>query len=196
MVPEETAIAKSKSPGAFTWDDSNDAMPWLMVLLKMLSGASSLCLTSFQEVLQDDVLPLAEPIITSDGQACSIALVDYLTTFTTGGNLGVMEMQSVVTELLRHFEFSVLKGAPELQHGPVVLPSIPWFWGKQKKDHSHIRKGSKNRPQINVPLLTISDNDLHSSAPWLYRQLPTWFHSDKKYIEITKQIKSKTVRTC
>ncbi|KAK0471983.1 hypothetical protein IW261DRAFT_1424597 [Armillaria novae-zelandiae] len=127
MVPEEMAIAKSKSPGAFTWDNSNDAMPWLTLLLKTLSGAISLRLTSFQEVSRDDVLPLAEPIIASDGEACSIAIVDYLATFTAGAG----------NHMCLGWRFGVLKGAPELQHGPVVLLSIPWFWGKQKKDHRY-----------------------------------------------------------
>ncbi len=41
-----------------------------------------------------------------------------------------MEMQSVVTELLSNFEFSIPKGAPELQHGPANLILIPIVPGK------------------------------------------------------------------
>ncbi len=36
-----------------------------------------------------------------------------------------MEVQSVVTELLNNFEFSIPKGAPELQHGPGGFGLIP-----------------------------------------------------------------------
>lgn len=39
-----------------------------------------------------------------------------------------MELQSVVTELLSNFEFSIPKGAPKLQHGPAgvtITPIVP-----------------------------------------------------------------------
>ena len=41
-----------------------------------------------------------------------------------------MEMQSVVTELLSNFEFSIPKGAPELQHGPTDHALIAIVPGK------------------------------------------------------------------
>ncbi len=41
-----------------------------------------------------------------------------------------MEVQSVVTELLNNFEFSIPKGAPELQHGPGGFGLIPIVPGK------------------------------------------------------------------
>ncbi len=41
-----------------------------------------------------------------------------------------MEMQSVVTELLSNFEFSIPKGAPELQHGPADHTLIAIVPGK------------------------------------------------------------------
>ncbi len=39
-------------------------------------------------------------------------------------------MQSVVTELLSNFEFSIPKGAPELQHGPADPALVPIVPGK------------------------------------------------------------------
>ncbi|KAK0186090.1 cytochrome P450 [Armillaria mellea] len=160
---------QTKAPGALTWADY-DAMAWLKEVLRYHPLAYGL----FREAAQDDVLPLAEPIITSDGQSCSkipiskgqiifasvytynrrvqsewnprrfledrgikqesLGAYANVMTFSAGirGCLGwrfaVMELQSVVAELLSNFEFSVPKGAPELQHGPagiVLIPTVP-----------------------------------------------------------------------
>ncbi|KAK0229198.1 cytochrome P450 [Armillaria nabsnona] len=178
-VREEIAIAKSKAPGALTWGDY-DAMAWLNAVIKEVLRYHPLAYGLFREASQDDVLPLVEPIITSDGQSCSeipiskgqiifasvytynrlpsvwgddaaewnprrfledrgikkesLGAYANLMTFSAGirGCLGwrfaVMELQSVVTELLSNFEFSIPKGAPELQHGPagiVLIPIVP-----------------------------------------------------------------------
>jgi len=178
-VREEIAIAKSKAPVALTWEDY-DAMAWLNAVIKEVLRFHPLVFVLFREASQDDVLPLAVPIITSDGQSCSeipiskgqvisASLYTYnrlpsvwgddaeewnpcrfledrgikqeplgtyanLTTFSAGirGCIGwrfaIMEMQSVVTELLNNFEFSIPKGAPELQHSPggiVLIPIVP-----------------------------------------------------------------------
>ena len=45
----------------------------------------------------------------------------------------VMELQSVVTELLSNFEFSMPKGAPKLQHGPAGLTVSPIVPGKAEE---------------------------------------------------------------
>ncbi|PBK86217.1 cytochrome P450 [Armillaria gallica] len=183
-VREEIAITKSNAPGVLTWDDY-DAMVWLNAVIKEVLRYHPLFHGLLREASQDDVLPLAEPIITSDGQSCSeipiskgqvifasvytynrrvhlpsvwgddaaewnpcrfledrgiqqesLGAYANLMTFSGGirGCLGwrfaVMEMQSVVTELLSNFEFSIPKGAPELQHGPADLVLIPIVPGK------------------------------------------------------------------
>ncbi|PBK83843.1 cytochrome P450 [Armillaria gallica] len=183
-VREEIAIAKSKAPGALTLEDY-DAMAWLNAVIKEVLRYHPLVSVLFREASQDDVLPLAVPIITSDGQSCSeipiskgqvicASLYTYnrrvylppvwgddaekwnpcrfledrgikheslgayanLMTFSAGirGCIGwrftVMEAQSVVTELLNNFEFSIPKGAPELQHGPAGFGLIPIVPGK------------------------------------------------------------------
>ncbi|KAK0214208.1 cytochrome P450 [Armillaria fumosa] len=178
---EEIAITKSKSAGVLTWDDY-DAMAWLNAVIKEVLRYHALGYGLFREASQDDVLPLAEPIITSDGQSCSeipiskgqiifASIYTYnrlpsvwgddtaewnpyrfledrgnkreslgpyanLMTFGTGvrGCLGwrfaVMEMQSVIAELLSNFEFSIPKGAPELQDAPAGIALIPLVPGK------------------------------------------------------------------
>ncbi|KAK0218533.1 cytochrome P450 [Armillaria nabsnona] len=178
-VREEIAIAKSKAPGALTWEDY-DAMAWLNAVIKEVLRYHPLAFVLSREASQDDVLPLAEPIITSDGQSCSeipiskgqvicasvytynrlpsvwgddaaewnpclfledrgikqqsLGTYANLMTFSGGirGCIGwrfaIMEVQSVVTELLNNFEFSIPKGAPELQHGPAgdgLIPIVP-----------------------------------------------------------------------
>ncbi|PBK86305.1 cytochrome P450 [Armillaria gallica] len=179
-VREEISIARSKAPGALTWDDY-DAMAWLNAVIKEVLRYHPLVYSLLREASQDDVLPLAEPIITSDGQSCSEipiskgqviyasvytynclpsvwgddaaewnprrfledrgmkqeSLGAYANLMTFGGGIrgcigwrfAVMEMQSVVTELLSNFEFNIPKGAPELQHGPVdptfFIPIVP-----------------------------------------------------------------------
>ncbi|KAK0478004.1 hypothetical protein EDD18DRAFT_1114482 [Armillaria luteobubalina] len=77
---EETTIVKSKAPGALTWDDY-DSMAWLNTVIKV--GYRSIIFWDevlqyhpsasgfFHEASQDNVLPLVEPIITSDGKSCS-----------------------------------------------------------------------------------------------------------------------------
>ncbi|KAK0227670.1 cytochrome P450 [Armillaria fumosa] len=183
-VREEIAIAKSKAPGALTWADY-DAMAWLNAVIKEVLRYHPLAYGLFRAAAQDDVLPLAEPIITSDGQPCSeipiskgqiifasvytynrlpsvwgddaaewnprrfledrgikrdfLGAYANLMTFSAGirGCLGwrfaVMELQSVVTELLSNFEFNIPKGAPELQHGPAGIVLIPIVPGKAKE---------------------------------------------------------------
>ncbi|KAK0214207.1 cytochrome P450 [Armillaria fumosa] len=180
-VREEIAIAKSKAPGALTWDDY-DAMAWLNAVIKEVLRCHPVASGLFREASQDGVLPLAEPIITSDGQSCSeipiskgqvifasvytynrlpsvwgddaaewnprrfledrgikresLGTYANLMTFSSGvrGCLGwrfaVMAVQSVVAELLSNFEFSIPKGAPELQHGPAGAALIPVVRGK------------------------------------------------------------------
>ncbi len=49
-----------------------------------------------------------------------------------------MEVQSVVTELLNNFEFSIPKGAPELQYGPAGDGLIPSFRGRRMKDRRYL----------------------------------------------------------
>ncbi|KAK0207538.1 cytochrome P450 [Armillaria fumosa] len=175
-VREEIVIAKSKSPGALTWDDY-DAMAWLNAVIKEVLRYHALGYGLFREASQDDVLPLAEPIITSDGQSCSeipiskgqiifasvlpsvwgddaaewnpcrfledrgikqesLGTYTNLMTFGAGvtGCLGwrfaIMELQSVVVELLSNFEFGIPKGAPELQDSPAGIALIPLVPGK------------------------------------------------------------------
>ncbi|PBK83826.1 cytochrome P450 [Armillaria gallica] len=175
-VCKEIAIAKSNAPGVLTWDDYN-AMVWLNTVITEVLWYHPLMYGLLREASQDDVLLLAEPIITSDGQSCSEIPIskgqvisasvytynrrvqsDYiqgslnprrfledrgmkqeslgayanLMSFSGGirSCIGIMEMQSVVTELLNNFEFSIPKGAPELQHGPADPVLIPIVLGK------------------------------------------------------------------
>ncbi|PBK86323.1 PAH-inducible cytochrome P450 monooxygenase PC-PAH 4 [Armillaria gallica] len=193
-VREEIAIAKSKVPGALTWEDY-DAMAWLNAVIKEVLRYHPLVFVLFREASQDDVLPLAVPIITSDGQSCSEipiskgqvicasvytynrrvymppvwgddaekwnpcrfledrgikqeSLGAYANLYAPVSGAkhrqtyqfirpslfnSVMEVQSVVTELLDNFEFSIPKGAPELQHGPGDVGLIPIVPGKANK---------------------------------------------------------------
>ncbi|PBL04552.1 PAH-inducible cytochrome P450 monooxygenase PC-PAH 1 [Armillaria gallica] len=180
-VREEIAIAKFKAPGVLTWDDY-DAMAWLNAVIKEVLRYHPLAFVLFREASRDDVLPLAEPIITSDGQLCSAipiskgqvigasvytynrlpsvwgddaaewnpcrfledrgikqeSLRTYANLMTFGAGIrgcigwrfAVMEVQSVVTELLNNFSFSIPKGAPELQYGPAGDGLIPLVPGK------------------------------------------------------------------
>ncbi|KAK0473875.1 cytochrome P450 [Armillaria novae-zelandiae] len=86
-----------------------------------------------------------------DGKQISLGVYANLLTFSAGvrGCIGwrfaVMELQSVITELLSNFEFSMPKGAPKLQHGPAGLTLAPIVPGKAEEG-----------PQI--PLLVTSLN--------------------------------------
>ncbi|KAG7453207.1 cytochrome P450 [Guyanagaster necrorhizus] len=183
-IREEIAIAKANAPRSLTSSDY-DSMPWLNATIKEVLRYHPLAYGLFRESAQDDILPLAEPIITSNGDACSeiptskgqvifasvytynrlpsvwgddaaewnprrflgdrgikqesLGVYANLLTFSAGirGCLGwrfaVMELQSVVTELLSNFEFSISKGAPELQHGPAGFVLIPIVPGKAKE---------------------------------------------------------------
>ncbi|KAK0470685.1 cytochrome P450 [Armillaria novae-zelandiae] len=183
-VREEIAIAKSKSPGALTWDDY-DAMTWLNAAIKESLRYHPIGYGVFREASEDHILPLAEPIITSDGKSCSEIPISKgqiifgsvytynrrvqlpsvwgddaaewnpfrfiedrgykeeflgpyanLMTFGAGarGCLGwrfsVMELQSVLAELLSNFEFSIPEGVPELQDVPAGIALIPIVPGK------------------------------------------------------------------
>ncbi len=44
-----------------------------------------------------------------------------------------MELQSVVTELLDNFEFTMPKGASKLQHGPAGIGLTPLVVGKAEE---------------------------------------------------------------
>ncbi|KAK0455308.1 cytochrome P450 [Desarmillaria tabescens] len=178
-IHKEIAQTKAKALGVLTSNDY-DSMPWLNASIKEALRLHPLAYSLFRMAGQDDVLPLAEPVITSDGKLCSeipvskgqvvaasvytynrlpsvwgsdadkwnpprffedrttkqayLGVYANLLTFSGGirGCIGwrfaVMELQSVVTELLDNFEFSIPKGMPDLQHGPanfVLTPIIP-----------------------------------------------------------------------
>ncbi|KAK0227612.1 cytochrome P450 [Armillaria fumosa] len=183
-IREEIAQTKANAAEAFTSNDY-DSMIWLNACIKEALRLHPLVYCLFREPAQDDILPLAEPIITSDGKSCSqipirkgqiittsiysynrlpsvwgddaedwnpnrfldgrdgkqISLGVYanLLTFSAGvrGCIGwrfaVMELQSVVTELLSNFEFSIPKGAPKLQHGPAGVTLSPIVPGKEEE---------------------------------------------------------------
>ncbi|PBK70153.1 cytochrome P450 [Armillaria solidipes] len=183
-IREEIARTKADAAGALTSDDY-DSMVWLNACIKEVLRFHPLVYGLFRESAQDDILPLAEPITTSDGKLCSqipirkgqvvmasiysynrlpsvwgddaeewnpsrfldgrdgkqISLGVYanLLTFSAGirGCIGwrfsVMELQSVVTELLSNFEFSMPKGAPKLQHGLAGTTLSPIVPGKAKE---------------------------------------------------------------
>ncbi|KAK0494158.1 cytochrome P450 [Armillaria luteobubalina] len=67
---QEIVIAKSKSPGALT-SDGYDTMAWLNAVIKEGLRYHPLAYSILREASQDHVLPLAEPIITSNGQSLS-----------------------------------------------------------------------------------------------------------------------------
>ncbi|KAK0455304.1 cytochrome P450 [Desarmillaria tabescens] len=198
-VREEIAMTKLNAPGPLTSGNYN-SMPLLNAVIKEVLRYHPLVHGLYREPAQDDVLPLAEPIIMSDGKACSQvpiakgqlltgnipvfrlfggddagewnprrfledrgkkqeslgvyanlmtsvrtilpylrSFIDYLATTGAGirGCIGwrfaVMELQSVVTELLSNFEFSIPRGAPDIQHCPVGFATIPIALGKAKE---------------------------------------------------------------
>ncbi|KAK0430809.1 cytochrome P450 [Armillaria borealis] len=162
----EISQTKLNAPGALTSNDY-DSMLWLNACIKETLRLHPLAHCLFRESAQDDVLPLSEPIITSDGKSysqipipkgqvvlasiysynrlpsvwgddaeewnpnrfldgrdtkqTSLGVYANLLTFSAGirGCIGwrfaVMELQSVVTELLNNFEFSMPKGVSRLQ---------------------------------------------------------------------------------
>ncbi|KAK0478013.1 cytochrome P450 [Armillaria luteobubalina] len=67
---QEIVIAKSKSPGALTWDDY-DTMAWMNAVIKEGLRYHPIANGLLREASQDHVLPLAEPVLTSDGRWCS-----------------------------------------------------------------------------------------------------------------------------
>ncbi|KAK0472202.1 cytochrome P450 [Armillaria novae-zelandiae] len=183
-VREEIATAKSKAPGALTWDDY-DAMSWLNAAIKEVLRCHPVASGLLREASEDEVLPLAERIITSDGEPCSEIPIskgqvifasvytynrlpsvwgddaaewnpgrfledremkqEYLGTYANlmtfsggvrgclGWRFAVMAVQSVITELLSNFEFSIPQGAPELHHGPAGAALIPIVPGKENE---------------------------------------------------------------
>ncbi|KAK0229262.1 cytochrome P450 [Armillaria nabsnona] len=180
----EISQAKLNAPGALTSNDY-DSMLWLNACIKETLRLHPLAHCLFREPAQDDILPLAEPIITSDGKSCSqipipkgqivlasiytynrlpsvwgddaeewnpnrfldgrdtkqtsLGVYANLLTFSAGirGCIGwrfaVMELQSVVTELLSNFEFSMPKGVSRLQHSPAGIALIPIVPGKAEE---------------------------------------------------------------
>ncbi|KAK0207525.1 cytochrome P450 [Armillaria fumosa] len=175
-VREEIAIAKSKALGALAWDDY-DGMAWLNAVIKEGLRYHPFPHSVLREASQDDILPLAERIITSDGQSCSeipiskgqiifvsvlpsvwgddaaewnpcrfledrgikqesLGTYANLMTFSAGTHVclgwrfAIMELQSVIVELLSNFEFSIPKGAPELQDAPASTTLVPIVPGK------------------------------------------------------------------
>ncbi|KAK0470688.1 cytochrome P450 [Armillaria novae-zelandiae] len=173
-----------KAPGALAWDDY-DAMSWLNAAIKEVLRCHPVASGLLREASKDEVLPLAERIITSDGEPCSEIPIskgqvifasvytynrlpsvwgddaaewnlcrfledremkqEYLGTYANlmtfsggvrgclGWRFAVMAVQSVVTELLSNFEFSVPQGAPELHHGPAGAALIPIVPGKENE---------------------------------------------------------------
>ncbi|KAK0504462.1 cytochrome P450 [Armillaria luteobubalina] len=180
-IREEIARTKSNAQGALT-SNEYDSMVWLNACIKEALRFHPLAHALYRKSSQDDILPLAEPITTSNGKICSeihipkgqtimASIYTYnrlpsvwgedaeewnphrfldsrdikqtslgayanLMTFSAGirGCIGwrfsVMELQSVVTELLDNFEFSMPKGAPKLQHGPAGTALTPLVPGK------------------------------------------------------------------
>ncbi|PBK92245.1 cytochrome P450 [Armillaria gallica] len=177
----EISQAKSNAPGALTSNDY-DSMLWLNACIKETLRLHPLAHCLFREPAQDDILPLSEPVIISDGKSCSqipipkgqivlasiytynrfwgddaekwnpnrfldgrdtkqtsLGVYANLLTFSAGirGCVGwrfaVMELQSVVTELLSNFEFSMPKGVSRLQHSPAGIALIPIVPGKAEE---------------------------------------------------------------
>ncbi|KAK0457464.1 cytochrome P450 [Desarmillaria tabescens] len=183
-IRAEITQIKSNTSGALTSNDY-DSMVWLNACIKEALRLHPLVYALSRESAQDDVLPLAEPITTSDGKLCSqipiskgqvimasvytynrlpsvwgndaeewnpgrfvdgrgikqtsLGVYANLMTFSAGirGCIGwrfaVMELQSVVTELLDNFEFSMPNGASKLQHGPVGAGLTPIVPGKAEE---------------------------------------------------------------
>ncbi|KAK0202222.1 cytochrome P450 [Desarmillaria ectypa] len=183
-IREEIARTKSNTLGALTSNDY-DSMVWLNACIKEALRLHPLLYSLFRESAQDDVLPLTEPITTSDGKLCSqipiskgqvvmasvytynrlpsvwgndaeewnprrfldshdikkTSLEVYANLLTSsagirgciGWRFAVMELQSVVTELLDNFEFTMPKGASELQHGPAGIVLSPIVPGKAEE---------------------------------------------------------------
>ncbi|KAK0438185.1 cytochrome P450 [Desarmillaria tabescens] len=184
-IREEIAQTKLNASGALTSNDY-DSMLWLNACIKETLRLHSPGHSLFRQAAQDDVLPLSEPITTSDGQVCSqipickgqvilasiytynrlpsvwgddadewnprrfldgrdvkqtsLGVYANLYGFVCSGIRGcigwrfaVMEVQSVVTELLSNFEFSMPKGASKLQYGPAGPASIPIVPGKAEE---------------------------------------------------------------
>ncbi|KAK0438180.1 cytochrome P450 [Desarmillaria tabescens] len=69
-IREEISQTKSKTSGALTSSDY-DSMVWLNACIKEALRFHPLGHTLYRQPAQDDVLPLSEPITTSDGQVYS-----------------------------------------------------------------------------------------------------------------------------
>ncbi|KAK0187584.1 cytochrome P450 [Armillaria mellea] len=180
-IREEIAQTKLNAQGALSSNDY-DSMVWLNACIKEVLRLHPLIYSLFRKSVQDDVLPLAEPITTSDGKVCSeipiskgqtvmasvytynrlpsvwgedaeewnpgrfldnrdikqtslgayANLCDFHLLIFSGISLScsVMELQSVVTELLNNFEFRMPKGVSKLQHGPALDGLLPLVPGK------------------------------------------------------------------
>ncbi|KAK0221384.1 cytochrome P450 [Armillaria fumosa] len=181
---EEITQTKLNAQEALTSNDY-DSMVWLNACIKEALRFHPLVYSLYRKSAQDDILPLAEPITTSDGKICSeihiskgqtvmasvytynrlpsvwgedaeewnprrfldnrdikrtsLGVYANLMTFSAGirGCIGwrfsVMELQSVVAELLDNFEFSMPKGASKLQHGPAGAGLTPLVLGKAEE---------------------------------------------------------------
>ncbi|KAK0214196.1 hypothetical protein IW262DRAFT_1300950 [Armillaria fumosa] len=100
-----------------------------------LRGSLLIGFTRLPSVLGDDAVEWNPCQFLEDCGIKQESLGTYvnLMSFSSGvhGCLGVMAVQSVVTELLSNFEFTIpQKGAPELQHGPAGAALIPIVPGK------------------------------------------------------------------
>ncbi|KAK0229231.1 cytochrome P450, partial [Armillaria nabsnona] len=180
-------IARTKANAGALISNDYDSMIWLNACIKEALRLHPLAYGLFREPAQDDILPLAEPITTSDGKLCSqipirkgqvvmasiysynrlpsvwgddaeewnpsrfldgrgvkqISLGVYANLYALvragirgcigSDRFSVMELQSVVTELLSNFEFSMPKGASKLQHGPAGMTLSPIVPGKAEE---------------------------------------------------------------
>ncbi|KAK0186133.1 cytochrome P450 [Armillaria mellea] len=145
-IRDEIACTKANAAGALTTNDY-DSMIWLNACIKIPIRKGQVIMTS---IYSYNRLPSvwgndAEEWNPSrfldgrDAKQISLGVYSNLLTFSAGvrGCIGwrfaVMELQSVVTELLSNFEFSTPKGAPKLQHGPAGLAVSPIVPGKAEE---------------------------------------------------------------
>ncbi|KAK0434981.1 cytochrome P450 [Desarmillaria tabescens] len=134
-IREEISQTKSKASGALTSNDY-DSMIWLNACIKV-GRISREFLAGFHQYVE--MTPMSGiPVDFLMGEMLSKHLLEFMRICAgicgcIGWKFVFMELQSLITELLSNFEFSMPKGVSKLQHGPIGVGLIPIVPGKAEQ---------------------------------------------------------------